>query len=139
MNAVTIDVKDKLVALGQGTYATQNVSGWNIYIGLMPDTPNQVIVLYDSPAPKPLIVANNSIPDFLQSPFSVQVRAGDYEDAHAKARAVKDALQRIGRFTVGAVSYKNIIMQTDPHHLGYDGRQRSVWVFNGVAYREDTV
>lgn len=135
-NAPSVDIKDKLVSLGVGTFAA--TSGWGIYIGSEPDGPDvqdTVITLYDSSGGEPN-------PAWLLDEPHVQVRVrgsrADYTGAYDKAYEVLDALLGLPAETLGGTVYTGIWALNDPFLLGYDDSRRPVFTVNFRIVREPT-
>lgn len=128
-NAPTVDVKDLLVAAGIGAFG--GTANWAIYIGSEPDTPNNVITLYDTPGTAPN-------PKFrLDEPrFQVRVRSHNYNDGFQKAIEVSAQLQGLPSQTFNGTRYEGIWVVLETNFLKADDEGRSIFVTTFRMIRE---
>lgn len=130
-NAPSVDVKNKLEADGVATFGA--TSGWAMYIGEEPDTPDQTVTLYDTTAGEPN-------PKWLQDEPHVQIRVrgtrADYTGAYDKVYQIMDLLLGLPQQTLGGTVYVGIWALGDPHLLGYDDNRRPVFTLNLRMVRE---
>lgn len=128
---------DLLVSLGFGVAAPAS-SGWPVYVGSEPTSPDEVITIYDTAGVtngRDMVVGERSEHRGLQLRF----RAGDYLTGYVKASAVADALDKqTGKVTVtiGATTYTiwTVVRRSDVISLGrkVDKSQRDVFVLNAT-------
>lgn len=110
-------------------------SAWSLHLSKMPDTgsPDNVIGFFDTGG-----TASN--PKWLIDYPSVQVRVragrGDYREAWAKARAVKDALLGLPSQDVDDKRLVAVNMIGDIAFLGYDKRDRPQFSLNFALITE---
>jgi hypothetical protein len=125
VNAPAVDVATILVSASCGVLSA--VTGWGIWIGREPETPDQAVTVYDyggdPPSPKHLID---------RPAVQVRVRGVPYGYAAAYAHALKcrEALQGYAGHDVGSTRYVLITAASDPVFLQYDARSRPIWVVN---------
>lgn len=137
MNPMSFDAKARLVAASVGTWNA--TSGWSIQIGVMMDSPDTAICLYDSPGEamyQPYY--NPSVPSTRESWYQVIVRGTDYETTYAKCYAVIDAIhQQTSSFstTTGSRILESV-QRSGPFYLGRDEKQRHEFSINFKALRE---
>lgn len=137
MNPVCEDIKDKLVEAGVGEFTKNVPSEWGIFTMEEPDSPDNVITIYQTPGTVQKIMNKNN-PHF-GSGFQVRVRveAGEALTGHAKAEECRKVLDRIGRFDVGDVEYDNISIDDEPVFLLKDSKARLIFIVNGTAFRQE--
>lgn len=112
-------IKDLLVTAGVGVFAAS--TGWGIFLGKAPDTPNTVLVVTDSGGLTPN-------PKFLLDFPGVQVLGrgspGQYQEIYSKMQEVKNALLGLPSQTIGTDRWTSITMRSDISSLGYDPKNR---------------
>jgi len=130
--SLAVDIKDRLVTDGIGTFAA--TSGWGIYISREPTTPDTSITIYETgsvtePSPKFKLDFNT---------FQIRVRGArnGYAAAEAKTAAIKAALLGLGGVTLNSTKYVGIWMVTDILFLKYDEGERPIFVTNWRVARE---
>ena len=125
MSAPEIGIKDLLVSSGVGTFAAS--SGWGIFIGRLPTSPDTAIACIKAGGRSPF-------PHLLLNFPSVQVMirgsSGGYEAAEAKARAVVDALLGIPSQTINNDDWGGITQLGDVISLGFDEKDRPIFSCN---------
>lgn len=124
MSSIVSDIKDLLEAQDVGTFGGPLPSaGFRICIGSEPDTPNDVITLYDTPgdAPNPKFLL-----DYPR--FMVRVRSNDYEQGYAKAQEIKSVLLGLPSQDIGDIRYVGIWVVIDTYFLKADQKGRSIFV-----------
>ena len=125
-------MRNLMVAAGIG--AAGGVADWGIFIGHEPDTPNNCIVIYDTPGdipnPKWLL-------DFPR--FQVRCRGLDYLETLGKAEAIKSLLLGLPSQDIGDTRYVGIYVTMDTFHLETDSKQRSIFVNSWRVIREPSV
>lgn len=136
MNPVTVDIKDKLVAAGVGTFAA--TSGWGIFLSLLPDSPDTVIALYTTSGLSPEGCMNQSAKQLLRPSFSVRVRGTTFLATYTKMREVIDTLGRIGPWSVVGCKYSDVFQTNDEFLFERDENGRYVWSVDFYAVRKET-
>ena len=142
MNPVSIDVSDKLVADGVGTFKA--TTGWSINISSEPIKPATTITIYDSGGPPPEGYQNRALKPLKSDSVQIRVRADGYETAYDKIKSVNDIIIGWGRFTVEDaasaildVNYKGIFPMTGIMFLEKNDSAQYIWVVNFRAQREE--
>lgn len=125
MPSLEEDVKDKLVGATVGVF--EAATGWGIYIGKMPSSPDTVIlVTYSGGLP--------SDPKWLLDYPNIQVRVrgakGHYSGARAKAQQIKDLLLGISSEDHTAGRWVAINLLSDIAFMGYDANERPEFSVN---------
>ena len=137
MNTASEDIKDVLVAASHGTFKA--TSGWGIYIGLQPDTPNTTITLMDVGGTAPGIYADRSHDPTHYPEVQIQVRGavGGYNTAQTKIEAIETTLLGKATWDVGTVKYAGVVVVNEIEFVEFDKKKRPVWVQIVRAIRED--
>jgi len=102
-------------------------SGWQIEIGVMPDTPDKVIAISDTPGsdpnPKWLI-------DFPSLQVMVRGNVSGYLDTFVEAKAVKDLLLGVTSQDISGDRWVSITGNGDLGFIGRDEKQRPLFTVN---------
>ena len=125
MNSVANDMRDIFVTNGVGVFAGTTAGTWAIYIGDLPEAPDECITLVDTggtPA-DPICLRLDQIQ---REEFTVYVRSTGYNGAYLKIHAIERLIDRT-KTTVGQVDYALIHRLTTPRFAGYDQDRRAVW------------
>ncbi len=131
MKSTSEDMKGVLVSASVGTFAA--TSGWAIFIGQEPTSPDTVVTLFDaggsSPNPKNLLDNPN---------IQVRIRGAvnGYQAAYTKALAVRDALLGLTKRTINNTVYVGVYQMGDIMFIGFDDNSRPLFVTNWRIYRE---
>lgn len=118
-------ISDKIVAAGLGTF--ESTTGWGIFIGREPTTPDTAIIIARSgglsPNPKWLLDYPN---------IQVRVRGAkhNYSGAHDKGEEIKDLLLGITSQDVDGDRWVSITMPGDMGFIGYDENDRPHFSLN---------
>lgn len=130
LNPPTLDMRDVLVNAGVGTFAA--TSGWGIYIGSEPTSPNTVITLYDTGGLSPNPVFLLDFPT-----FQVRVRGNpnDYLGAYNKILGVRDVLLGFDSQDINTTRYDGVWQSSEIVSLGTD-KERFIFVANFRVARE---
>jgi len=134
MNPVTVDIKDKLVAAGQGTFAA--TTGWGIYLAHEPITPNTTITIYERGGTTQYFQNRSKSPLRIDS-FQVRVRGVGYIASYNKAKSVQDTLTGLSGFRIGDVRYSLVANETEILLFDMDERDRYIWIANYNAFRQE--
>jgi len=106
----------------------------NIYLGDLPDTPDNCIGLYQTGGQDPQHQLGASTEEVHETPtFQVRLRNTTYATANTEAEQVKDVLDGLINQVVNGNEYKSIFMQGDINSLGRDGRNRVNLSVNFIA------
>jgi hypothetical protein len=124
-------LKDLLVAASVGAF--EATTGWGIYIGKHPKTPDSVIVIASSggfaPDPKWLL-------DFPTFQIRIRGNKGGYQEATLKAKDVKDTLLGLPSQDVNGDRWVSVRMLSDNTLLGYDENDRPMFSMNFTLITE---
>lgn len=134
MTPPSVDVKDLLVAAGLGTFAA--TSGWGIYVGSEPPTPDTCITIYDTGGPAPQPRAALDMPD-----VQVRVRGAsdDYLNAWDKANVIKNTLLGSAQQTVNSKRVGGFLATSDVAFIARDeGKNRPIFTVNFRFMRQPT-
>lgn len=125
----TIDMRGLLVAAGLGVVGGNNP--WSIYLGSEPNSPDDVVTLYDTGGDPPN-------PKFLldEPRFQVRVRGNSYKAAYDRATAIKDALLGLPSQDINGTRYEGIYVVLDVGFLRADTEGRSIFVTSYRIIRE---
>ena len=121
MNSVAQDIKDRLVAQGVGTFAT------DLFVGDMPETPDACVSVLDSPGYAPELRYEWDRPG---CQIKIRGAEGGYRTAYTKAVAVKTALHGVANTTINGAIYKLIEAVHDPMYIGKDESNRPMFSIN---------
>lgn len=120
-----LGIRDLLVTAGVGVFAAQ--SGWGIFIGSEPDSPDTAITIYDSGG-------RDSDFMFLVDRPSVQVRirgeTNGYSAAWSKAYDVFDNLLAIPAQVLNGDRWDGITTIGNINVIGYDEKRRPIFTTN---------
>ena len=125
MNPTTQDIKDIL----EDSIGVAELSfGTNLFIGIMPDTPDSCVGLYDTGGMAP----DEAIEGLLYPTFQVRVRGaeGGYQTAYALAQSVRNALHQLANQTFNGTRYLYIFASSDILFLGPDEKGRPLFSIN---------
>lgn len=137
MRSAAQDIAEYLATVGIGTLAGASNSGFGIYIGREPETPNDVITVFDTGGQEAFADIELYTPTIL-----VRVRADDYEDAYEKHGEIRDALIIPTARYLGVnheTRYIGIWMASDIFTLGRDGNDRILMTANYRIQRQPAV
>jgi len=129
VNPTSEDFKDILVAAGVGTYET------DIFISVMPETPDACISIYDTPGYPP---AANYVYDYPAVQVRIRGAIWGYQDAWDKAKEVRDALHGLTNETWNSTRYIQILCEADIMFINYDDNNRPLLTVNFLVHRTDT-
>ena len=125
MARVVDGIKDLLVTAGVGTFAA--TTGWGLFIGIMPDTPDTALAINQTGG-------QSRSPRWRINYPSVQVmvrgRADDYRGAYDKAEEVMDNLVGIPSQDLNGDRWVAINAIGDVNWLGRDEKDRPMFSVN---------
>ena len=96
----------------------------NKYLGDMPDTPDDLIALYNTGGLDPQHALGAQPPSWENPTFQIRLRDTSYADVIARAEAIKDLLDGKTNQTINSNYYMSIFMLGDINSLGRDSRNR---------------
>ncbi len=110
--------------------------GTDLFTGFMPDTPNEIVVVYENPGSPPSRV-HSKVGTSLEHPqIAVWARGtpdGDYDGPRQKAQDAYNALALIVNSTLSAVLYLDVMPLQQPFLLERDDNQRAIIGFNAAV------
>lgn len=97
----------------------------NIFLGDLPDTPNNCIALYQTGGQSSVHSLGASVDETHETPtLQVRVRNTVYDTANTEIEQVKDILDGLVNQTINSNIYISVFMQGDINSLGRDDRNR---------------
>ena len=111
----------------------------NIYLGDLPDTPDNCIVLYATGGLGTLHnigVATNKAAE--QQSIQIRVRNTDYATAVSEANEIKDILDGYNNTIVNTDLYQSVFLDSDILSLGKDDRGRTNLTINFTLKKNGT-
>lgn len=136
-NPVSIDIKNLLATNGIGEFAGSDA--WAIYIGREPQSPDDVVTIYDTGG----IPFDNICEKLLDKfAFQIRVRGNSYLEVSQKILEISAFLNLTKNLLVtndgGETLYQLIAVSTNPESIGYDENERNIWTANFNGMREFT-
>lgn len=99
-------------------------AGGNVFLGYVPSTPDEIVALFDTPAP----ASDGALP-YDNANFQVRVRGTkDIRTAHTKATAIYNALHGLHHFTLPDGTWLLRCIGSRPYPLGVDANGRHEYV-----------
>jgi len=126
MNPPSEDVKDILVN------GTSLVFGTDLFIGLAPSSPDNLVAVRDSGGAAPAANYTYEFPA-----VQVYVRNNKYEDGWNQANSVKSCLHALHRETWNGTEYIQILASSEIMYLGVDENGRAEFSLNFEIHRTD--
>lgn len=124
MTAPSISIKDVLVAASIGVFGDIGAS-WPIWIGRMPEKPDNAILLTDSGG------GNSEAHWLLDFPtVSIIVRNTNYLDGYNKAKEIKDKLHTLPSQTINGDRVVSCLIVGDINYLGTFDKDRPNFSLN---------
>ena len=106
----------------------------NIYRNDRPDTPDNLIVIYNTGGQPALHSVGVKSPSLEKPTFQVLVRNTSHDTTETQVEAVKDALDGLTKTTINGTLYEVIFLEGDIIHLGKDDRERTQFTINFVTW-----
>jgi len=128
MNAVAIDIKDILLTKGLG-YSF----GQNLFIGRMPEQPNECTCIFDIAGAVPDLTMTAQ--QYMRDGVQFIVRANNYLGAMGKAQDILEKLQGLTNIEQGGMFYTLIRTNMTPNVLDWDENNRIYVIFSMEAQR----
>lgn len=110
---------------------TSLTPGTDLFVGMVPDSPNNVIVIYDTGGGPTDFVG------YRQPTVQVRSRNIDYLNGWDKINEVVEVLNKMGRRTVNSTYYSAWWLQSDVSFLQRDNKDRAIFVANLRGHRSD--
>ena len=110
---------------------TSLIPGDNLFVGFEPDTPNNVIVIYDTGGGPTDFVG------YRQPTVQVRSRNSNYIDGWDKINEVVQVLNGIGSRTVNGTYHSTWWLQSDITFLQRDSKDRVIFVTNLRGHRSE--
>lgn len=125
MNAAK-EVATILASAGVATLGPQT-SGWSLFVGYQPESPDDTITVYNTGGERPL---PHLLIDFPTVQVAVRASPGGYEEGYSKIWAAREAL--LGYPSADGVDGRiaSIIVTGDIFQLGRDERARPLFTIN---------
>jgi len=123
MNPASKDLLNWLDTSGLFTFGT------DLFIGSMPDVPDECICIYDSGGGRPFPDASR-VDEFPRVMIEVRGKINQYEESYALCRSITTALHGKHNVTIGGTRYISVFQVSEPINLGQDDRGRYKWSIN---------
>lgn len=106
--------------------ASVAVAGTDLFLGLMPNSPDECVALYEYAGAEPLEVLVDNTATLERPSVQVMTRAGrnDYPAARALMVAVRDALTDITNETISGETFLRVSQISSINALGVDENDR---------------
>jgi hypothetical protein len=121
---VDIDVAEYLQTLGRATVGT------DMFIGFMPDNPDDCIVVRATQGLPPNVIVNLEQPG-----FQVMVRNVDHDAGRLAVDTIKTDLHQLTHTTLNGLLYKRIDATGSYTFIGRDEKERTLWSVNFIAQK----
>jgi Bacteriophage minor capsid protein len=129
------ELGDYLDGLGIATQAV-NGQGGTLFLSSRPDTPDDLLCLYQYPGGPPEYVQDSFSPVAESVQIQVVARAIRYEDADRLASEAWTALSSVTNATLGGTYYRSIRPNSSPGLMGRDANDRLLVFFNATVEKE---
>lgn len=122
------DIKDYLV----GISSLALTSGTDLFIHLLPDTPNNCVCVYDTGG-----FDSEAAMTYQRPTVQIKVRGekGTYDSTHEQAQGIRDELHTLHNETINSTRYIQVLQQGDIIDLGDDEKNRPVISMNFAIHR----
>lgn len=106
--------------------ASVAIAGTDLFLGLMPNSPDECVALYEYAGAQPLEVMVDNAATLERPSVQVMTRAGrnDYPTARALMIAVRDALTQITDETISGETFLRVSQISSINALGVDENDR---------------
>jgi hypothetical protein len=107
-------------------------AGVNLYIGLMPSSPDVCVALYEYAGEPPLEVLRDNAATLERPSVQVMVRAGrnDYPTARNLIKTVRDSLTGITDETISGVRFLRVNQNSAINSVGTDENDRPIFTLS---------
>lgn len=108
------------------------IPGSTLYIGLMPNSPDVCVALYEYAGEQPLEVLRNNGATLERPSVQVMVRAGrnDYPTARALMETVRDTLTAITDESISGVRFLRVSANSSINAVGTDDNDRPLFTLS---------
>ena len=110
---------------------TSLTPGTDLFVGMEPDSPNNVVVVYDTGGGETDFVG------FRQPTVQVRSRNTDYVAGWDQINQVVEVLNKLGSRTVNGTYHSTWWLQSDISFLQRDDQDRAIFVANLRGHRSD--
>jgi hypothetical protein len=112
--------------------ASVATAGTNLYIGLMPNSPDVCVALYEYAGEQPLEVLRDDSATLERPSVQVMVRASrnDYPTARALMVSVRNTLTAIADETISGVRFLRVAPQSSINAVGTDENDRPLFTLS---------
>lgn len=107
------------------TTQTDLVLGTSLYLSHQPESPDEVVAIYDTGGVEPDRYLPTADPT-----VQILVRANDYETAHDRAQEIAGILHGLTNQEIGDYYVYYIFLLGEPAHIGRDKRERDEYTLN---------
>jgi hypothetical protein len=120
MNSPAVDMADYLVGSSSGIGL---VIGTDLFVSLLPESPDVVVALFDSSGSSP-------DPHLIQNPMVqilVRGKQGKYSAAYTTAEEIVDTFHELANVDINSTSYLLFWKMTEINHVGNDTKGRPLF------------
>jgi len=110
---------------------TSLIPGTDLFVGTEPDSPNNVVVIYDTGGGQTDFVG------YRQPTVQVRSRNTNYVDGWNKINEIVEVLNKLGSRTVNGTYHSTWWLQSDISFLQRDDKDRAIFVANLRGHRSD--
>lgn len=125
--------------LGDFVEAAGVATGTELYLGSMPDTPDDLLCIYVYPGNAPEYVQELETPKYEKPQIQVVARAIAYVDAEHRIEAAWSLLSAIHNQTLNGTYYRSVRPNGSPALLRRDTNDRILLFFNASVDKEVTL
>jgi hypothetical protein len=104
---------------------TELEKGTNLFIGIQPDTSNDLVAVYDTGGPTP----DTYLPTATKT-FQVLVRAKEYTDCLEVVNEIVSLLHQLRNEELGDTYFYYAYLMGEPAHIGQDDKARHEFSMN---------
>ena len=102
----------------------------NKYLGDLPDSPDNLVVLYNTGGFDSFHTLGSQAPSHEEPTFQVRIRDTSYANAISRAETIKGQLDGLCSTTINGNNYISIFMIGDINSIGRDSRNRAEVTLN---------
>lgn len=117
------------------SFLSAHSQGTNLYLGRLPDSPDDVAAVYQYAGRSPLFVHDKAGIDIERPALQVLVRSRVYATAQTRAYAIYTLLAAVVNATLGSTLYQRIEPLASPFLLDRDQNDRTVFAANFHAWK----
>lgn len=107
-------------------------AGVDLFLGIMPDTPDVCVALYEYAGEQPLEVLRDNAATLERPSVQVMTRAGrnDYPVARQLIEDVRDSLTEIANETISGVTFLRVNQNSSINAVGTDDNDRPLFTLS---------